>query len=126
MSNKGKEAIKEYIKKIQQIKKDTIKGVIDSKGKKKEFSGQDNEALSQWKKDKEQNRNLQKEYANKSFWFMVAWSTVLGILLFIYLFCPIPQIQWVFVTLIGSTTISLFRMFGVIIHGLFSNNNNQA
>ncbi len=76
-------------------------------------------------KDRESNRNLRENYARKMFWYMCIWS---GIVLFI-LVCSGFQCfgfqldKWALVTLIGSTTVSVFAIVRAIIEGLFKHKN---
>ena len=75
--------------------------------------------------DRKSNRELREKYANKMFRYMWIWS---GIVLFILL-CSGWQLfgfqldKWVLVTLIGSTTVSVFAIVRAIIEGLFKSKN---
>ena len=130
-NNKTHETLKKFIKKLQVIPK-----VLPTKSNKPSNELISSDDLSEHielrnkladVKYKEDQLKLRKEYANKSFKFMCIWSICLGSLLLFYaIFCPKHLTQWVLVTLIGSTTISLFRMFGVIIHGLFPNDKKAS
>ena len=102
---------------LERLKEGLVK---DLKNKEKPSSEQGKEILKAIAGEevatRTQQRELREEYAKKSFWFMSIWSIVLLILLFIF---RNQVTEWVLISLIGSTTVSLFQMFSIIMKGLF-------
>jgi len=73
--------------------------------------------------DRKSNRKLREKYANKMFWYMCIWSVVVFLILICsgLQWCYFQLDKWVLVTLIGSTTVSVFAIVRAIIEGLFKN-----
>ena len=74
--------------------------------------------------DRISNRELREKYAKIMFWYMCIWSfIVILILICSGLQCFDFQLNtWVLVTLIGSTTVSVFSIVKAIIAGIFKSN----
>ena len=75
--------------------------------------------------DQKSNRNLRENYAEKIFWYMCIWSVFVFLILVYsgFKFFDFQLDKWVLVTLIGSTTASVFAIVQAIIEGLFKNKN---
>ena len=73
--------------------------------------------------DRKSNRTLREKYAKKMFYYMCIWSIIVfSILVCSGLeWCYFQLDKWVLVTLIGSTTVSVFAIVRAIIEGLFKN-----
>ena len=73
--------------------------------------------------DRKSNRELREKYANKMFRYMCIWSVVVFLILICsgFQWCYFQLDKWVLVTLIGSTTVSVFAIVRAIIEGLFKN-----
>ncbi len=71
--------------------------------------------------DRESKRELREKYANKMFYYMCIWSFFIVITVIIngFGFFGFQLNKWVLVTLIGSTTISIFAIIRAIIEGIF-------
>ena len=75
--------------------------------------------------DRKSNRKLREKYANRMFFYMWIWSAVVFLILIFsgFQWCYFQLDKWVLITLIGSTTISIFTIVRAIIEGLFKNKN---
>ncbi len=110
---------------LSEDKKEKYNKPVDRLKKRQEEASYREELENQEIEDRKSNRQLREKYANKMFWYMCIWSViVLLILVCSGLQCFDFQLdKWVLVTLIGSTTISVFSIVRAIIEGLFKHKN---
>ena len=80
-----------------------------------------NELKLQEIEDRKSNRELREKYADKMFRYMRIWSSIVIFILVLsgFQFLGFQLDKWVLITLIGSTTVSVFAIVRAIIEGLF-------
>ena len=115
------------VNKTEQLLNDNKK-YIDSDEKLKQRHKEVNRAEELEKqdvKDRESNRELRENYANKMFHYMCMWSLFIVIVIMLSGFnfsewkFNFQLDRWVLMTLIGSTTVSIFAIIQAIIKGIF-------
>ena len=119
-------ATKSLLDTLKNVSEDTKEKYKDSEKDlgEKQKAERHKEALEKQEiEDRKSNRKLREKYANKMFFYMCIWSVVV---LFILVcsglkWCCFQLDKWVLVTLIGSTTVSVFAIVRAIIEGLFKN-----
>ena len=128
----NKDRSKEIRKFLESIKKLDSSTLNISKDTKKEYNAYEKylektlkkETLKQDIEDRKSNRELKEKYAEKMFQYMCIWSVFIVIVIILSGLGGLWKFsfqldKWVLITLIGSTTVSIFAIVRAIIEGIF-------